>query len=462
MYAPTRKETQALGELLRADYPTAAYHAGMTAAARERVQYEFLSGRIEVIVATIAFGMGVDKPDVRMVVHTALPGSIESYYQEIGRAGRDGKPSRAILLHGFADLQTQAWFHKRNYPEPKVLDGIFKLLSDQPQPRLRVQDRLELEPDVFEKALEKLWLHGGALMDPEENITRGSAEWGGPYRAQREHRQEQTERMAVFARSHACRMRQLVRHFGDLQDADTTCGICDVCDPLGSVGAAFSPPTAEESEACTRILAGLLERDGRGTGQLYQETAAPEDLDRRAFERLLCGLTRANLIRIEEDSFEKDGKTIKFQRAFLVPAGRKAWAKLGECVRLPARDGHAAGGKRPGTSRRRISPATASPRPSSEKGRSKATARKPNARRSADDFATKAPAALAAELKAWRLAEARRCRIPAFRILTDRALLALAEAAPRDEEGLLDVPGIGPALVKKYGPQVLRIVNQGA
>ncbi|MBC7928703.1 MAG: RecQ family ATP-dependent DNA helicase, partial [Bryobacteraceae bacterium] len=99
IYTPTRKDAVELADLLHRDCASAAYHAGMDASRRDRVQRGFLSGELEVIVATIAFGMGVDKSDVRTVIHTALPGSMEGYYQEIGRAGRDGKPSRAILMH---------------------------------------------------------------------------------------------------------------------------------------------------------------------------------------------------------------------------------------------------------------------------------------------------------------------------------------------------------------------------
>jgi DNA topoisomerase-3 len=110
VYTPTRKQADALAAQFRGHFPAAAYHAGLDAAHRKRVQEEFLAGKIEVMVATIAFGMGIDKPDVRTVVHTALPGSLEAYYQEIGRAGRDGKPSRAVLMHSYADRYTHDFF----------------------------------------------------------------------------------------------------------------------------------------------------------------------------------------------------------------------------------------------------------------------------------------------------------------------------------------------------------------
>ena len=99
----------------------AAYHAGLDPSLRERVQRRFLSGKLEVVVATIAFGMGIDKPDVRTVIHTALPASVEAYYQEIGRAGRDGLPSRTVLLHSFADRKMHDFFLERDYPAPSEL-----------------------------------------------------------------------------------------------------------------------------------------------------------------------------------------------------------------------------------------------------------------------------------------------------------------------------------------------------
>src|SRR6478752_8631558 len=100
---------------------------------RKHVQSAFLAGQLEVIVATIAFGMGIDKPDIRTVVHTALPGSLEAYYQEVGRAGRDGAPSRAILMHSYADRYTHDFFFERDYPDVAVLDRLFAALGPQPQ-----------------------------------------------------------------------------------------------------------------------------------------------------------------------------------------------------------------------------------------------------------------------------------------------------------------------------------------
>jgi RecQ family ATP-dependent DNA helicase len=106
VYAPTRKDAEETAATLAKHFPAAAYHAGLTAEQREHAQRRFLDGRLEVVVATIAFGMGIDKADVRTVIHTALPASLEAYYQEIGRAGRDGRPSRTILMHSYADRRT--------------------------------------------------------------------------------------------------------------------------------------------------------------------------------------------------------------------------------------------------------------------------------------------------------------------------------------------------------------------
>src|ERR1019366_5596448 len=177
VYAPTRREAEALAETLSSITRALPYHAGLPSAERARTQRAFLDGSVEIVVATIAFGMGIDKADVRTVVHTALPQTLEGYYQEIGRAGRDGAASRAVLFQSFVDGKTHMFFHERDYPEAGSLSALFERLSDAPIEKDALAASAGLAPTVFEKALEKLWLHGGARVDPDETIRRGSGDF---------------------------------------------------------------------------------------------------------------------------------------------------------------------------------------------------------------------------------------------------------------------------------------------
>ena len=105
VYVRSRKRCDELAELLAAyGVPAAAYHAGLDQ--RTEIQDRFMRNELSVIVATVAFGMGVDKPDIRFIVHCGLPGSVEGYYQEIGRAGRDGAPAHCVLLYTEGDSRT--------------------------------------------------------------------------------------------------------------------------------------------------------------------------------------------------------------------------------------------------------------------------------------------------------------------------------------------------------------------
>ncbi len=129
VYAPTRKAVERVTSMLvRARVKAIAYHGGLDDALRQKAQEAFMDGRVRVIVATSAFGMGIDKPDVRLVVHHAMPGTLESYYQEAGRAGRDGKASTCVLLHSYPDRFTHEFFIANAHPERRVVERIWKVL----------------------------------------------------------------------------------------------------------------------------------------------------------------------------------------------------------------------------------------------------------------------------------------------------------------------------------------------
>jgi len=129
IYSSTRKSVEQVAKRLQdAGLSVVAYHAGMDEAERTRAQDNFMSGRVQMIVATNAFGMGIDKADIRFVIHYHLPGSIEAYYQEIGRAGRDGLPATCVLLFNYADKRTQDYFIEGSYPPPEIIAKVYEAL----------------------------------------------------------------------------------------------------------------------------------------------------------------------------------------------------------------------------------------------------------------------------------------------------------------------------------------------
>jgi DNA topoisomerase-3 len=327
VYAPTRKEADALAKALsKQRVRAAAYHAGHATDARDDVQSRFLAGALDVIVATTAFGMGIDKANVRTVLHTALPASLEGYYQEIGRAGRDGAPSRAVLLQSFVDTKTHEFFFEKDYPAPEVLAKIQKAIRADSIPANELAARTRIAADLFEKALEKLWVHGGAVIGADDLVRRGEADWQSAYDRQRAHKREQLSKMRRYAETASCRMLQLVNHFGDQNDGGDPCGLCDVCAPGTSTAQVFRAATQGELEAASRILDALRVRDGRAVGQIHRDLFGEGPFDRRALENVLASLARAGDVTIAQDEFEKDGATITFQRVHLARGARERGA----------------------------------------------------------------------------------------------------------------------------------------
>ena len=437
IYTPSRKQAESIAAAFASEFPTAAYHAGLDADRRRRVQDGFLNGKLEVIVATIAFGMGIDKANVRSVIHTALPGSVEAYYQEIGRAGRDGEPSRAILMHSYADRHTHDFFFERDYPDVRYLDQIYGRLRADPQPRELIEKLSKVPPDIFEKALDKLWTHSGLMIDADDNLSRGADDWRDSYIAQGGQKQAQIEGMLRYAQSNQCRMASLVKHFGDAADSQKACGICDFCAPDSCVGQRFRDATPLEQTVALDILKALR-TNRKSVGRLHVELCGKNGLDRDGFEELIGAMARSMFVHLEDSVFEKDGKQIPFRYASLArdAQGSDEIAPLELKIRETA---------------------AFSAQPMGRKSRKK---QPPVAAKQRDAQEIRQNSRVAAKLKAWRRAVAAKRSVPAFRIMSDRVLLAIAEKEPKSAAELLAIPGIGIKLVEKYAAEIYGILDE--
>jgi RecQ family ATP-dependent DNA helicase len=448
VYAPARKKSEELAALLNHSFPAAAYHAGLPAEIRENVQQNFQSGKLDCVVATIAFGMGIDKADVRTVIHAALPSTLEGYYQEIGRAGRDGKPSRAILMHSYADIRTHDFFLKRDYPPMDSVQKVYRALTDDPTPLDEIRDSLlanpkngDLDEEIFAKAIEKLFIHGGAAVDYNNNASRGDNHWSAPYTRQSDYRRNQLDLVQRYVDGNQCRMAALVLHFGDVQDGKVRCGVCDFCSPSGSSAQSYRPADRAEMATMHAILDCLRLSPGKSIGKLLKEV--PGNLNRKELDTYLGALAKADLITVEDAEWIKDGETILFRKAILTPRGEELEPSADFEIQLPGTD-------RTGKSQQG----------GSLFGSKKSTPKKAQSAHTAlPDELSPAAQQLEHALKGWRTTIAKKVGMPPFVVLHDKTLRAIAHVRPATPNQLQEVPGMGPAKVDKYGDQILAICN---
>jgi ATP-dependent DNA helicase RecQ len=373
VYAATRKSAGRAADALRQSGLAAeAYHAGMEESERTRVQDRFADGSVRVVCATNAFGMGIDRPDVEAVVHFEIPGSLEAYYQEIGRGGRDGRRADATLLWNYVDVRTREFL-------------IGQTDESEHRERRRELDRRKLA------------------------------------------------RMIAYADSSGCYRATILGYFGE-RDAAPACGFCGNC-------ARRRDLPEEDLLRLRKILSGVArggERWGKRkvvamlTGELE---GLPESLTRLSTTGILAGES-SRAVSDWIDAAQGGGLLAAtddvYRTLSLTRAGRDVMA-----------------GRTPEVALTLPEP----PRPKSKKKRaSKALAAAAAAAGPAN------PASIDA-LREWRRQEAARRSVPAYVVLHDRTLAALAAAQPATLDALSDIPGIGPAKLEAYGKDLLALLG---
>jgi ATP-dependent DNA helicase RecQ len=316
VYAGTRAASEQLADALSGELGVRAlaYHAGLPRERRAEVQRRFLADEAPIIVATNAFGMGIDKPNVRAVVHTSVPASLEAYYQEAGRAGRDGAPARALLLAERRDKALHVHFIRSAELDPAEPRRVFERLR-----RSADGDALPgLGPDRYDMAADEIGrdqdrvralvghLARAGVIEPApappdrvagriasdfdgrgEALTRASI--GEAQRV----RWQQYREIWAYVEGDGCRRGAILRHFGDRSSASQAQNCCDVCDPSLVPVSAPVPPPAELDDAILRVAREARPSVGRTTCAEILHGARSKKIERNSYDSLAAyGMSR--------------------------------------------------------------------------------------------------------------------------------------------------------------------------
>jgi ATP-dependent DNA helicase RecQ len=423
VYARSRRSCEEIARTLRGHGIRAEhYHAGLEAAERTRVQEAFVSGRTPVVVATTAFGMGIDKANVRLVALVNFPDSLESYVQMVGRAGRDGQPSDTVLFAGDADATALRRFALGRVPTPELLRTVYRALRDAGGaiPPEALDDAVggATDPRVLVGMLEQAGIvrrgyDAGRAMRIE--LLPLAADVGRELemlldRYERE-AAVRVQRIVAFADVERCRHLQVAEHFGETLDGP--CGACDVCAPRSAVVSA-KPAEAvklpdDPARAIVEAVRGLTWPLGRRSlvATLRGSVKAPPSARRSPAYGSLAAASDAEVTRWVR-ALEAAGALVEVEN----DGFRVLRAVSG--ATLPAL----------GT------PAAAS--------------------------AEAAP--VVAELKAWRTRRAREDGVPAYVVLHDATLTELAARRPGSAAELAAVKGLGPTKIERYGDELLDVL----
>ena len=425
VYARSRRTTEEIARVLRGHrFQVEHYHAGLESNERTRVQDGFVAGHTQIVVATTAFGMGIDKPDVRLVCLVNYPDSLEGYVQMVGRAGRDDEPSQTLLLASPSDASALRRFALSDVPTASELRAVYSAVRsgggavDPDELAARVPER---DPRVLVGMLEQAGLlrrgfdHGRFM-----NVDVGSPPDDARERVEslldraRLVAESRVDRMIAFAETRTCRHEQVASHFGE--GFRPPCGACDVCSPPARGRASVStppPPLPEDvGEAIVDAVASLTWPLGRRSlvATLRGSLQAPPSARRSSAYRLLGAATDAEVRR---------------------------WVQVlersGALVETTTPDGFRVLRADPGVSRPRIRTSVAS---------------------------DETDEALEARLRSWRLDRSRKDGVPAFVVLHDTTLRELAALGPESKEELAGVKGLGPTKLDRYGEELLAIVAE--
>jgi ATP-dependent DNA helicase RecQ len=441
VYAATRKSVERIDAVLqRAKIPAVAYHAGLDDARRHEVQDAFMNENVRAIVATNAFGMGIDKPNVRLVVHHAMPGSLEAYYQEAGRAGRDGLPSEVFLLHSFPDRFTHEFFIRGAYPERALVEQVYeRLRRDADRAGLVSYGAEDLAVALpgkvstreVESALRVLAAADVVRTESESSSRVFVRLLATPDRIKRE---LGSDPMALELLRALWRVAGKQLESGAITDLDAL--------PPGMGGGHGALPVLEALQARQFVV---VERAGGGTRLTDRRRPladAPIDwsvIDRRR---------RAELSKV--DAMQRYAYHTGCRRHFVLryfgdPAAGSQCSGCDNCL---------------GVKHEVVAPALPTAVPKAGGGRSRARGGAVSEPTATDLVLGPEEAALFNALKAVRGELARAEQVPAYVVFPDRTLAEFAMRRPRTLAAMGDVRGVGPTKLEKYGARFLRALRE--